>query len=210
MARISNRPGREAHNADLHELARALRVHLKRVGAGEYAGPCPPCGGRDRFAINTKKQHFELSRVRHQGQERDRSRLAIENGGFADAVQKLTGGAWTPSAPKRPIPTAAPAVSANGHLGAATGDLARSRPDRWLARPNLSRGRGIDLTDVPDHGGLRFHRALPVGDRDRALHRRPLQRRAQRRAARDLALADQRREAEELRADRRLCRPPVA
>src|SRR5215467_13358695 len=39
-----------------NEIARRGIV-LKRIGA-EHVGPCPKCGGDDRFAINTKKQIF--------------------------------------------------------------------------------------------------------------------------------------------------------
>jgi hypothetical protein len=49
------------------EIARAVPIEreidrrgikLKRQGVAEFVGPCPKCGGDDRFAINTKKQVF--------------------------------------------------------------------------------------------------------------------------------------------------------
>jgi hypothetical protein len=33
-------------------------IKLTRQGIAEFVGPCPKCGGDDRFAINTKKQVF--------------------------------------------------------------------------------------------------------------------------------------------------------
>src|SRR5947207_3380770 len=36
------------------EIHRRRGIELKRVGA-EYIGPCPKCGGEDRFAVNTAK-----------------------------------------------------------------------------------------------------------------------------------------------------------
>jgi hypothetical protein len=39
-------------------VARRLGAPLKRVGACEFAGACPLCGGRDRFSINTRKDVF--------------------------------------------------------------------------------------------------------------------------------------------------------
>jgi hypothetical protein len=33
-------------------------INLTRQGIAEFVGPCPKCGGDDRFAINTKKQVF--------------------------------------------------------------------------------------------------------------------------------------------------------
>ncbi|MCW1844160.1 DUF7146 domain-containing protein [Prosthecomicrobium hirschii] len=52
---------READSADIMDVwnrSSAGRSHkLKRAG-GEFVGPCPVCGGTDRFAISTKKQRF--------------------------------------------------------------------------------------------------------------------------------------------------------
>ena len=49
--------------ASLIDRAQAVRIEdeitrrgLKLVGRVEREGPCPVCGGRDRFSINTKKQ----------------------------------------------------------------------------------------------------------------------------------------------------------
>jgi hypothetical protein len=39
-------------------VAQALGASLKRTGTNEWAGPCPACGGRDRFSINTRKRVF--------------------------------------------------------------------------------------------------------------------------------------------------------
>jgi hypothetical protein len=57
------------------QAAERLGVRLKKVGAREWAGPCPACGGIDRFAINTAKGVFncrgcgcggdEIALVRH-------------------------------------------------------------------------------------------------------------------------------------------------
>ena len=39
------------------DIARRLgAANLKRAGAVEYAGPCPKCGGRDRFSVNAARQ----------------------------------------------------------------------------------------------------------------------------------------------------------
>jgi hypothetical protein len=40
-----------------HEIDRR-GIKLVRQGLAEFVGPCPKCGGDDRFAINTKKQVF--------------------------------------------------------------------------------------------------------------------------------------------------------
>lgn len=44
-----------ARQADILTVAQRFGA-LRRVGASEYAGPCPVCGGTDRFSVNSKKQ----------------------------------------------------------------------------------------------------------------------------------------------------------
>jgi hypothetical protein len=46
-----------AKAADIHEVAQRLGAKLKRSGR-EWTGPCPGCGGDDRFSINPKKGVF--------------------------------------------------------------------------------------------------------------------------------------------------------
>jgi hypothetical protein len=46
-----------ARNAEILVVAEHLGARLKKVG-GEWVGPCPRCGGRDRFAINPRKRLF--------------------------------------------------------------------------------------------------------------------------------------------------------
>lgn len=48
----------EARAADITAVAATLGARLKKAGAAEMAGPCPLCGGTDRFSINTKKRIF--------------------------------------------------------------------------------------------------------------------------------------------------------
>jgi len=45
----------EARRFDCLSLAGRLGVTLKPVATDEHAGPCPHCGGRDRFSVNTDK-----------------------------------------------------------------------------------------------------------------------------------------------------------
>ena len=45
-----------ARCVDIAEFARARRLKLR--GTSELEGPCPDCGGTDRFAINTRKRVF--------------------------------------------------------------------------------------------------------------------------------------------------------
>jgi putative DNA primase/helicase len=44
-----------ARDADILEIARRAGATLKRVTASEWVGPCPACGGTDRFSVNTRR-----------------------------------------------------------------------------------------------------------------------------------------------------------
>lgn len=49
----------EAHARPIAEIVHLLGIpNLKRTGH-ELVGPCPKCGGRDRFAVNTRKGLFQ-------------------------------------------------------------------------------------------------------------------------------------------------------
>jgi hypothetical protein len=76
-----------------------LRVRTRRIGTAalaERVGPCPRCGGRDRYSVNPKKQVFNcrgcevggdvIALVQH-----------IDGCSFPVAVEKLIGGRWRPS-----------------------------------------------------------------------------------------------------------------
>jgi hypothetical protein len=47
----------DARKADIVDWAEKRGAQLRRAG-GELVGPCPACGGTDRFAISVKKQVF--------------------------------------------------------------------------------------------------------------------------------------------------------
>jgi phage/plasmid primase-like uncharacterized protein len=63
--------------------------HLRRCG-GELIGPCPVCGGRDRFAINPKKAVWNCRNCRMGGDVIDLVRH-LDDCGFNDAIEQLTG-----------------------------------------------------------------------------------------------------------------------
>lgn len=79
---------REARDADILETARRCGAKLKRTGH-EWVGPCPACGGRDRFGVNARKGVFVcrgaaggdvIAMVQH-----------CESLSFKDAVRWVTG-----------------------------------------------------------------------------------------------------------------------
>jgi hypothetical protein len=111
-----------AREADILGIAERLGTKLKRAGASEYVGPCPVCGGKDRFGVNIKKQVWNC---RGCGKGGDAIGLAQHAGGvtFAEAVAALSGetrASFKPSPRKR-------------DPGAEDGDVRRRRETaRWL------------------------------------------------------------------------------
>lgn len=79
----------EARAVDLVGYARALSPGLRRQGS-EWVGPCPACGGRDRFSVHPGKGVFHC---RAAGRGGDVIALAqyVEGAEFLAAVEILTG-----------------------------------------------------------------------------------------------------------------------
>jgi hypothetical protein len=80
------------------ERARAVRIEdeiarrglrFKRQG-GELVGPCPKCGGRDRFAVNIRKQIFNCRGCQRGGDVITLCEM-LDGGDFSDAVSTLVG-----------------------------------------------------------------------------------------------------------------------
>jgi DNA primase len=71
-----------------HELTRR-GITLRRQGK-ELVGPCPRCGGDDRFAVNTAKQIFNCRGCGAKGDVIDLVRF-LDGCDFLPAVEKLAG-----------------------------------------------------------------------------------------------------------------------
>jgi hypothetical protein len=142
------------------EIARRGGLGLKRIG-GELIGPCPQCGGRDRFGISIRKQIFLC---RGCGRSGDVIAMTqhIDRCDFKTAVQTLAGDE------RKPI---APVVKPAQHDEKETDQEKTERALRiWdeasevngtLAEQYLRR-RGLELPDG-DHA-LRFYSPCPFGD----------------------------------------------
>jgi len=48
--------------ADILAVAQRLGARLRKISATEHAGPCPKCGGRDRFSVNVARGLFNCRR----------------------------------------------------------------------------------------------------------------------------------------------------
>src|ERR1700675_3860228 len=91
------------------DAAKAMRIEdevarrgIKLVGRGERAGPCPVCGGRDRFSINTKKQIWNCRGCARGGDVVDLVQH-LDGVDFKTAVQTLAGDGPKPIAPVKPM-----------------------------------------------------------------------------------------------------------
>lgn len=151
-----------AKAVSMESVIARLGIKLKRVGA-EWVGPCPHCGGDDRFAIHTKKQVFNC----RGGGKGDVISLVMHVCGidFRDAIEFLTDECIPAHRPHQAPAAlrAAPSDDVDDTLARADAlwrvavPIAGTPGADWLA------SRGITLDDVPDHGGLRFHPACPYG-----------------------------------------------
>jgi hypothetical protein len=149
------------HALPIFEIAARLTT-LKKAGRAEWCGPCPVCGGRDRFAINIEKGLWNcrgcacggdaIALVRH-----------ITGLGFAEACREL---AAVPSLP--PCPARA---AARGTLSAprATDSSRRaiaiweaSHAIRGTAAETYFRRRCLDIPPRIEEA-IRFHPACPFG-----------------------------------------------
>jgi len=88
--------------------AKAMRIEdevarrgIKLVGRGERVGPCPVCGGRDRFSINVKKQVWNCRGCAKGGDVVDLVRH-LDGVDFKAAVVTLGGDERKPIAPVKP------------------------------------------------------------------------------------------------------------
>jgi len=84
---------------DILNLALRLGARLRRVGASEWAGPCPVCGGRDRFGVNVAKQVWHCRHCDRGGDAIDLVRH-LNGCSYGEALAFLGGSVW--QKPKRP------------------------------------------------------------------------------------------------------------
>jgi CHC2 zinc finger/Toprim domain len=140
-------------------------IQLKRIGA-ELCGPCPVCGGRDRFAIHLKRQVWNCRGCRRGGDVIEFVRH-IDSISFDEAIRTLAG--------DRPVMASArPQVCPSELMcsGGAGDDHSRQRAatlwreaipiDGTLAERYLRQTRGLDIPSDMS-GVLRFHSRCPFG-----------------------------------------------
>jgi phage/plasmid primase-like uncharacterized protein len=75
-------------------------IRLKRASAVEWVGPCPVCGGDDRFSINRRKQVWNC-RVCDKGGDIIEFHRHVDGSSFGEVMELLTG--ETDTAPRAPV-----------------------------------------------------------------------------------------------------------
>jgi phage/plasmid primase-like uncharacterized protein len=129
MSRAIESLAAEARNVPIEgELARR---GIRLRGKTDRCGPCPKCGGNDRFSINTAKQVFNC-RVCHKGGDVIALVQHLDDADFMTACETLTG--------KRRANG-----HANGHTNGHTHNASSPRPVE------------VEWHEYPDeHGVVRF------------------------------------------------------
>jgi hypothetical protein len=79
-----------ARVVDILAVAARCGAKLRKQGGGEYAGPCPHCGGHDRFSVNVRKAIWNCRGCRRGGDVINLVRH-LDGCGFKDAIEQLTG-----------------------------------------------------------------------------------------------------------------------
>ena len=80
----------KAREVDIVETARSIGAQLKRQGA-EWAGPCPACGGTDRFSISPKDRIFNCGHQGGPGGDVIAMVMHARGWSFVQACEELTG-----------------------------------------------------------------------------------------------------------------------
>jgi Toprim domain/CHC2 zinc finger len=86
-----------ARAADLAAIAEDLGTSLRRATATERVGPCPKCGGRDRFSVNIKQQVWNCRGCGQGGSNALDLVMHVRGCNFREAVAYLTGEDATPT-----------------------------------------------------------------------------------------------------------------
>jgi hypothetical protein len=113
------------------ELARAIRIEdeiakrdIRLKGRIDQSGPCPVCGGRDRFAIHIRKQKWLCRHCGRGGGDVISLVQFIDHIGFVEAIELLSG--------EEARPQARPPAATNKQLTPNQHEREQHRKAAWL------------------------------------------------------------------------------
>jgi hypothetical protein len=149
------------------EIARATQLEdeLSRrgiklsAGTVERYGPCPVCGGTDRFSINTKKQVWNCRRCGARGGDAIALVRFLDGVGFPEAIETLCAsqpgqGNYHPAAPTQKL---------NGNRELALRLWQQASDPRGTLVEAYLRSRRLELPYEAANEAIRFHPACPLG-----------------------------------------------
>jgi hypothetical protein len=147
----------DAHNADILHIAQRCGARLMCIAAAEWAGPCPRCGGVDRFSINVRKRLFNCRRAGGG----DPIALAQHALGlnFPDAIDFILGSS-SPRARAEPKPELAK-DDAEDRVKLALRIWDAAVDPRGTPVSSYLANRGVPLPDEAAHDAIRYHPACP-------------------------------------------------
>lgn len=151
---------------DLISIARSVRIEeeagrrgVRLKGRVDRAGPCPRCGGRDRFSINLKKQVFNCRGCQRGGDVIELVQF-LDDVDFRQAVALLAG---DEEAPRRRYLPPSPAAAPDNRAFALKIWLQAVDPRGTLVESYLKR-RCLKLPDEAALDVIRFHANCPFGE----------------------------------------------
>jgi hypothetical protein len=138
----------EARDRSLEDECARRNIALKRVSAAERAGPCPICGGTDRFSINIRRQLFNCRGCGAGGNNAIAFVMWLDGVGFNAAVETLIGKSNSQrdhtAQPSDPPPTKAKAADHERKQHEKASWLwSQRRPIRGTIAEKYLRSRGI-------------------------------------------------------------------
>src|SRR5262245_29408346 len=86
----------------IDSIITARGIKLRRQGA-ELVGPCPVCGGTDRFGVHLHKQLFNCRGCGMRGRDAIALVQQLDNSNFAAAIETMTGVASPQRAKGEPL-----------------------------------------------------------------------------------------------------------
>ena len=138
---------------DIRDTAQRLGAKLKRSGPKEFVGPCPACGGTDRFSINVVKNVWNCRQCVKGGDAIELARH-VHGCGFIEAREFVSG-----DRPARPKPAQRALVDKDDvdRIARALALWTASVSPWGTPAEMYLKSRGLELDDDIAGAALRWH-----------------------------------------------------